>query len=367
MQQNRHPILTALGLPFSVIYGLIIFLRNQCFNTRLFPSHEFDFPVISVGNITVGGTGKTPHVEYIVSLLKDDFKVAVLSRGYKRKSSGFVVASTASGVKDVGDEPLQIKKKFPSVEVAVDARRVRGIKKLCSYNENIQAVILDDAFQHRWVKPGISILLVDYNQPLKGDLLLPAGRLREPVSAKNRAAIVIITKCPPDIKPIERRILSKELNLSPWQSLYFTTFSYGRTLPVFPDDAKVKTEEDLFATKPFILMVTGIASPDLLKDYLGGISSGIEKLFFPDHHNFTGEDMQRILKIWKSLDRKNKVIITTEKDAIRLQKRTDIDSEIKQNIYYIPVKVSFIEKYGDMFKKQIIQYVKNNKRDHIIS
>ena len=368
MLQNRHPILTILCFPFALIYGLIIFIRNQCFNTGIFSSHEFDFPVISVGNITVGGTGKTPHVEHIVSFLKDDFKVAVLSRGYKRKSSGFVIASTASSVEEVGDEPLQIKKKFPSVEVAVNGNRVRGIKKLRSYNRNLQSVILDDAFQHRWVKPGISVLLIDYNQPLEDDWLLPAGRLREPVSAKSRAAIVIITKCPPDIKPIERRIIGKELNLYPWQSLYFTTYSYGKPIPVFKDDAPGGNKEKLFAIKPFILVVTGIAMPAIFTEYLDGISFGMEKLSFPDHHKFTESDLSNILKVWKSIDKKEKIIITTEKDAMRFQRIRNIDPEIKQNIYYIPISVRFVENgKDDEFKKQILHYVRDNKRNHIIS
>ncbi len=367
MQKKRHPILTALCIPFSLIYGVIIFIRNQCFNTGLFPSREFNLPVITVGNITVGGTGKTPHVEYVVSLLNDNFKLAVLSRGYMRKSSGFVVASTASTAEEVGDEPLQIKKKYPSVEVAVDAKRVRGMKNLISYNPELEAVILDDAFQHRWIKPGISILLVDYNQPLKNDLLLPAGRLREPVSAKNRAAIVVITKCPPDIKPIERRILSRDLNLFPWQSLFFTTFSYGEPLPVFPDAKSSGAIESFEDNKPFVLMITGIASPDLFAGYLEGISSGIESVSFPDHHNFTKRDMERILKVWKSINHKYKVMITTEKDAMRLQFLSETEPEIKRNIYYIPIRVRFVKKDGEEFNKQIINYVRNNKRNHIIS
>jgi tetraacyldisaccharide 4'-kinase len=172
MQYPYNPIIKALLAPFSLLYAIVVFIRNLCFDLGIFASREFPFPVISVGNITVGGTGKTPHVEYIVSLLKDEFSIAVLSRGYKRKSSGFVVASTASGVREIGDEPLQIKKKFPDVEVAVDGNRVRGIVNLCRYNRKVNTVILDDAFQHRWVKPGISILLIDYSRPLYTDTLL---------------------------------------------------------------------------------------------------------------------------------------------------------------------------------------------------
>lgn len=367
MRQNGHPLIKALLFPFSMLYGVVVLIRNTCFNFGIFISRDFGFPIISVGNITVGGTGKTPHVEYIVSLLREEFRVGVLSRGYRRKSCGFVIASTASEVRDVGDEPLQIKRKFPDVEVAVDADRVRGIRKLCSYNHGLQAMILDDAFQHRRVKAGISILLVDYNQPLKNDLLLPAGRLREYVSAKNRAVIVIVSKCPPGIKPIERRILMKDLNLYPWQSLLFSTFSYGEPLPVFDDSVPFPGREKLREEKTRILMITGIVSPRPLKKHLRGITPKIKHMAFPDHHQYTKRDAARIREAWESLGEQRKVMMTSEKDAMRFrQTGDDIDPEIRKNMYYIPVTVSFIEKDGEAFNNQILHYVRNNKRDHII-
>lgn len=366
MTGTPHPLVKALLFPFTAVYGMVVLVRNMLFDLKLFSSREFGFPVISVGNITVGGTGKTPHVEFIVSALKDEFRVAVLSRGYMRKTSGFLVASTLSGTADVGDEPLQIKRKFPGVEVAVDASRRRGIRNLCRFNHRLQAFVLDDAFQHRWVKPGISVLLVDYNRPLKDDMLLPSGRLREFVSAKSRAAIVIVTKCPPGIKPIERRIIMKELDLYPWQSLYFSTFSYGAPLPVFSEAPSFPEREKLKATKRQILMVTGIVSPRPLKKHLRSISPGIEQVIFPDHHRFKGKDIDRIRKVWDNMGAKRKFIITTEKDAMRFRDIGEIDPEIKRHLYYVPITVSFIENDGATFKNQIVNYVRNNKRDHII-
>ena len=213
-------------LPLSWLYGLGVRLRNFCFDVGLLKSHSFDIPVISVGNITVGGTGKTPHVEYLVSLLRKHASVAVLSRGYKRKSHGFIIADSSATARLIGDEPMQMKKKFGDITVAVDRDRVNGIRRLTDGKtvKDIDVVLLDDAFQHRYVKPGINILLVDYHRLIIYDKLLPAGRLREPLNGKNRADIVIVTKCPKDLKPMEFRVITKAMNLFPYQHLYFTTF-----------------------------------------------------------------------------------------------------------------------------------------------
>lgn len=366
MQQPDSPLIKALLYPLSLLYGIVVGIRNLLFDWGILPSREFPFPVISVGNITVGGTGKTPHVEHIVSILKDDFRIAVLSRGYKRKTSGFRIVSTGSGPDDVGDEPLQVKKKFPEAEVAVDGNRVRGIKELCRYNMDLSAFILDDAFQHRWVKPGISVLLVDYNRPLNTDMLLPAGGLREYISAKNRAAIVIVTKCPPDVKPIGLRLMTKELDLYPWQSLYFTGFSYGEPLPVFAGSQLFPEREEIKSDNIHALMVTGIATPEPLKEYLDTIFPDVRQLIFPDHHRFREKDLRRISREWQSVGEGKKLIITTEKDAMRFRNIDVFMPEIRENMFYIPVRVKFIDKEEDKFNKQIIDYVRKNKRDHII-
>ncbi|TVR74300.1 MAG: tetraacyldisaccharide 4'-kinase [Marinilabiliales bacterium] len=366
MQYPLQPALKVLLSPLSAIYGAGVLLRNTFFKWGIFRGREFPLPVISVGNITVGGTGKTPHVEYLAALLRDKFNVAVLSRGYKRKTRGFAVVSTESHVEEVGDEPLQIKRKYPDVTVAVDGNRVRGIQKLCRCKGRIQAVLLDDAFQHRWVRPGISVLLTDYSRPLKDDMLLPAGSLREFVSAKERATTVIVTKCPPDIKPIERRIIMTDLKLFPWQSLFFTTFSYGDPRPVFSETVPFPEREIIRSEKYGILMVTGIVSPRPLRKHLRSISPRIRQLRFPDHHRFGRKDVARIKDAWNSPGENLRMLITTEKDAARLRQTTGLDDELKRNMYYIPVSVKFIDGCGESFNKKIIDYVGKNKRDHIL-
>ena len=207
--------------PLSWLYGLGVGIRNQLFELGILRQNSFDVPVISVGNITVGGSGKTPHVEYLIRLLQDKAQVAVLSRGYKRKSNGYQLANDNSTMQTIGDEPYQMKQKFPSIHVAVDANRCRGIRHIINEEptNNTDVILLDDAFQHRYVKPGINILLVDYHRLIIYDKLMPAGRLREPLSGKDRADVVIITKCPKDLKPMEFRVLSKAMNLYPYQSL----------------------------------------------------------------------------------------------------------------------------------------------------
>ena len=212
--------------PLSILYGWVIACRNYLFDNGILKSHSFDLPVISVGNITVGGTGKTPHIEYLVNLLKGEFRVAVLSRGYKRLSKGFILADLNTSMHKIGDEPFQMRQKYPDILVAVDKDRCHGIDKLRELDPKPDAILLDDAYQHRYVKPGINILLVDYNRLICNDMMLPAGNLREPERGKNRANIVLITKCPQDIKPFDYRIISKHMKLYPYQKLFFTTFQY---------------------------------------------------------------------------------------------------------------------------------------------
>ena len=231
--------------PVSWIYGTGVWLRNKLFDWGIYKERKFDIPVISVGNITVGGTGKTPHTEYLIRLLQKDYKVAVLSRGYKRKSKGFVLARPDTSVQMIGDEPFQMKQKFPDIHMAVDRDRCHGIEQLCNSHiaPGTEVIILDDAFQHRYVKPGINILLVDYHRLICEDTLLPAGRMREPENGKSRAHIVIVTKCPKDITPMDLRVLSKQMELYPYQQLYFTTLTYGKLHPLFTAGNAVSLKE----------------------------------------------------------------------------------------------------------------------------
>ncbi len=356
-------------LPLSWLYGIVISLRNWLFDYNILRQRSFDIPVICVGNITVGGTGKTPHIEYLIRLLSKRHKVAVLSRGYKRKSKGFRVVKTDSRVQDVGDEPLQIKQKFPDTMVFVDRNRVRGIEKILDADNHPRpdVILLDDGFQHRYVKPSLSILLVDSNRPVYEDMLLPAGLLREPLAGKNRASIVIVTKCDPDMQPIDFRIYTNGLNLFPFQELYFTSLQYGTIKPVFPEFGGEDIElNDL--RKKHLFLVTGIASPAPLVDKLEYKTYNLFTKFFPDHHSFTKEDIRSIREMVESVDDTNKIILTTEKDAVRFRALPFLDEEMKQLLYYIPVCISFIsDEEKTLFNNKIQEHVRNYQANSRLS
>ena len=353
-------------LPLSWFYGLVVGIRNALFEMGILKSHAFDVPVISVGNITVGGTGKTPHVEYLIRLLQDRWQVAVLSRGYKRKTSGFLVADDSTNACDIGDEPFQMKKKFPKVTVAVDRKRVHGIEELTSSNNNLDVILLDDAFQHRYVKPGINILLVDYHRLIIYDKLLPAGRMREPLTGKNRADIVIVTKCPQDLRPMEFRVITKALDLYPYQHLFFTTLEYGTLSPVFKDMKPVKDSMELKNLKSLhCLLLSGIASPRQLIEDLKPHVAQLEPLSFADHHNFSAKDIALINDTFAALP-SPKCIVTTEKDAARIVTLKGLSDDIKKNIYSLPVHISFMLNQEEKFNENIIGYVRKNSRNSIL-
>ncbi len=347
--------------PFSLLYGIVVYFRNRLYDLHILKSKEFDVPVISIGNITVGGTGKTPHVEYLVNLLKEQFRVATLSRGYKRTTQGFLEVQPGSPVSSVGDEPLQIKKKFPEITVAVCENRVTGVKKILDSEEvkSPDVVILDDAFQHRRISPGINILLIDYNRPVKDDFLLPAGRLREGSYQMRRANMIIFTKCPGEITPIMRRIMQKEVRLKPYQELFFTTLVYDKILPVF--DGK-ELPSDFFSKKEFaILVVTGIASPFLIYNYMEGFTQKMETMKFPDHHHYSEADIRAIFCKFEEINSEKKIIVTTEKDAMHFKDLGYLTVEFKDALYYLPVKIRFLDEEGKLFNKKILGYVGENK------
>ncbi len=343
----------------SLFYGMLVSLRNELFNLKILSSKEFDRPVISIGNITAGGTGKTPHTEYIAQLLKTNFKVGVLSRGYKRKTRGFQFVESTSTVRQVGDEPLQIKLKFDDLLVAVDSNRVRGITKMLQSIPEPDVILLDDAFQHQYVNPGINILLTDYNRLITKDSLLPHGRLRESAFNKYRATIIIVTKCPKELQPIDERIITKELEIRPYQDLFFTNITYGSLMPVFPEDV-FDIPADLKGGSS-ILLVTGIANPKPLKQYLSESHTKITELIFPDHHQFTAKNIDRIRTKFDEIERANKIIVTTEKDMVRFRDTQDIPDFIRQKMFYIPVGISFLNNKGSEFNRKVFDYVKKNK------
>ena len=356
-------------LPLSWCYGFGVGLRNMLFEMGALKSKKYDVPIISVGNITVGGTGKTPHVEYLIELLKDHMNVAVLSRGYKRKSRGFVLAGKDTPMTQIGDEPFQMKQKYPDITVAVDSNRRRGIEKLTEgeIEKKADIILLDDAFQHRYVKPGINILLVDYHRLVIYDELLPAGRLREPVKSKDRADIVIITKCPKDLNPMEYRVITKAMKLYPYQQLYFSTHEYDTPRLVFPEMADGKEIKSLDELKDkSILLLTGIASPKQVYYDLKPHTPYIHPLRYSDHHNFKKKDIKKINETFEALPAP-KLIITTEKDAVRLKKAEGLTPEARRSLYVLPISIEFMLQGEESFNNIIIGYVRKNPRNSILA
>lgn len=364
MEHRKITFRNLLLFPFSLLYGTGVSIRNFLFDQGILPSKEFDLPVISVGNISVGGTGKTPHVEYLVDLLKDHFNVATLSRGYLRKTRGFRIAGPDSTASEIGDEPRQLKQKYPDITVAVDRRRVHGIQQLLASSADVDVILLDDAFQHRYVRPGKSILLMDYQRLINDDMLLPAGRLREPRSAKARANTILITRSPERIKPIELRNIVKRMDLGLHQHLFFTTIEYGDFKPVY-ETAERRNVAWFKEKKVPVLLLTGIAYPRPLRKYARSISTNLTEMRFPDHHSYSRKDIERITRKYYDLGDPNALILTTEKDAMRLQ-ATDPGDEIKQVMYYVTIRVRFLNDDQDEFNQQILTYVRSNQRNNLL-
>ena len=348
-------------LPLSWLYGFIVSLRNELFNLGILKERTFKIPIISVGNITVGGSGKTPHVEYLIRLLHNDVKVGVLSRGYKRKSHGYILANDSSTMRDLGDEPFQMKQKFPNIYVAVDKNRCNGIEHLTQdqKSSDVDVILLDDAFQHRYVKPGLNILLVDYHRLIIYDRLLPAGRLREHLSGKQRADIVIITKCPKDLKPMEFRILTKAMDLFPYQKLFFSTIDYDVPYALFSDATTSLSKQN-------ILLLTGIASPEQMENDMKNKCRSVTSLAFDDHHLFTLKDAQRINDAFAALP-SPKIILTTEKDSTRLYHLEGLSTEARDALFVLPIKIKFLLNQGEYFNNKIINYVRKNSRNSILA
>ena len=352
-------------LPFSWLYGLGVGIRNTLFDLGMLKSRSFDVPVISVGNITVGGSGKTPHVEYLIRLLHNKYRVAVLSRGYKRKTKGFILADENSTMSDIGDEPYQMHTKFKDVSIAVDRNRCNGIERITTdeKTKDTDVILLDDAYQHRYVKPGINILLVDYHRLIIYDKLLPAGRLREPKDGKTRADIVIVTKCPKDLKPMSFRVLTRAMNLFPYQQLYFTCLQYGNLHALFG-----KGTRSLSDIKPdeHTLLITGIASPEQMVEDLSPYCKNITSLRFSDHHRFKAEDIEKINETFASMP-SPRLIITTEKDATRLECMEGLSEDVRNNIYTLPIEVKVMLDQQEKFDEVILSYVQKNSKNSTLT
>lgn len=344
--------LRLLLLPVSFIYGCIVAIRNFLYNTGILPSKKFKIPVISVGNLTVGGTGKTPQIEYLIRLLNEKYPVATLSRGYARSTSGFIYVNSNSTSTEVGDEPRQFKLKFPDVTVAVDANRVHGIKKLLHDHKELRVILLDDAFQHRAVKPSVSILLTDHSKLFYKDEVLPSGTLREYKSGAKRADIIIVTKCPASLSPIEKRCLTSDINPQAYQQVYFTTISYGELIPV----TQQKVPE--INAETHIILLTGIVNAQPLIKHLSAKTVHITHIPYPDHHEYSIVELVNLKQKFENITSANKIIITTEKDAMRIDKAGLLEVVQQLPLFYIPIETVFLFDEGEAFNKQIREYVK---------
>lgn len=355
-------------LPLSWLYGIGVNFRNKLFDWGVLKQKKYDIPIICVGNLTVGGTGKTPHIEYLIGVLSSRYKVAVLSRGYKRRSKGFIIVDEDSKAQDVGDEPLQIKQKYPDTLVVVDKKRRNAIEKILTIEESERpdVILLDDGFQHRYVQPSLSVLLVDSNRPIFEDKLLPAGRLREPIKGKERASIVLVTKCAGNMQPIDFRIFANELKLFAYQSLYFTAVEYGDVKPVFTEFHTENIQlNDL--RKKHVLLVTGIASPQPLIEKIERKTYNLHTKIYPDHYFFQEKDIEDIKTEFTNIHDEDKIILTTEKDAVRFRGML-LPDDVKKALYYLPIQIAFIYKEEkESFTKKINNHVRNYQTNSRLS
>ncbi|WP_264560543.1 tetraacyldisaccharide 4'-kinase [Flavobacterium sp. N2270] len=329
--------------PVAFVYWIVTWMRNYFYDKQIFKSKSFDLPIIAVGNLSVGGTGKTPQIEYLIRLLQDNFKVATLSRGYKRETNGFVLANNSTTVKEIGDEPFQFFTKFPKIKVAVDANRINGITQLLKLENKPEIILLDDAFQHRKVKAGFYILLTTYSELFCDDFILPFGNLREPSSGKKRANMIIVTKCPSDISELAMSEIKKKLDVD--VPVFFSKIVYDEL--VYSEVKPIKTAEIKLTEKTII---TGIAKPFPFISHLKKENDLV--LEFSDHHNFTKKEIDNIKELAN-----NKTIITTEKDFMRLK-----GSLSKEQLFYLPIKSAFLNE-ADVLDKIILDYVGKSSRN----
>ncbi len=340
-----------LLLPFALLYWLVIAVRNWLYNARVFKSTGFGLPLICVGNLSVGGTGKSPMVEYLIRHLKDRFRIATLSRGYKRKTKGYALANKDTTALEIGDEPMQFHLKFPDVPVAVGEERIVAIPQLLHDHPGTEVVILDDAFQHRAIKAGLNILLTEYGNLFTRDFYLPTGDLRDLKSSYKRAEIIIVTKCKPDLTTEERDEITGEIDPLPHQVVFFTAIQYGQ---VYHISSRAGVQLD---SKTEVLLVSGIANPRPLKKLLEEHSSTYYLMQYNDHHIFTIDDLRDIRKRFEGIEATDKIILTTEKDAVRLIK---FNQEISgMPLYVIPIRHHFLFSEEEKFNGLITDFIRN--------
>ncbi|MDO9512818.1 MAG: tetraacyldisaccharide 4'-kinase [Bacteroidales bacterium] len=350
-------IRSVLLYPFGLFYGLIMAIRNLLYDFRIIKSHEFDFPVISVGNLTMGGTGKTPHVEYLIRKLSKSHHIAIISRGYGRKTRGFILADNNSSCGEIGDEPLQYVRKFKNITVAVDENRVKGIRKLKSLKPEIDIIICDDAFQHRRLKAGLSILLTDFHLPFNKNYVFPAGNLREFRSGYKRSDIIIVTKTERVMPILLRKIVIQEISPLPHQQLFFSHVTYGQLIPITEEANNFRIVSNLN-----VVLFTGISNPYPLERHLTEGGNKIEHIQFRDHHSYSVSDMHRIVNLYKTMLGGNKVIITTEKDAMRLLKTKLIEILNDLPVYYLPIEIKLHRPYEEHLGQALNNLIEQHKK-----
>ena len=341
-----------LLLPFALLYGLIIMVRNWLYDKQYIQSSDFNFPLICVGNIAVGGTGKSPMVEYLLKLLTDDFRVATLSRGYKRKTKGYILAEKGTSALDIGDEPMQFFLKYPNVSVAVGEERIVAIPQMLHDNPDLQAIILDDAFQHREVKAGFNIVLTEFSNLYYHDFFLPTGDLRDEWRSAKRANIIVVTKCPPDLSEDKKQKIIRNLKLVPGQKVFFTKIEYGVPYHIIAPD-----RERYLNANMEVMLVCGIANPKPLKEYLINNVSTYYQKDYNDHHIFSIDDLNEVIAMFREIDSADKIILTTEKDAVRL---TKFREELKELPFYVlPIRHKFLFEEGEQFNNAVISFIRN--------
>lgn len=344
-----------LLLPISLLYSFVLFLRHKLYDWKILKSKSYNIPNICVGNLNLGGTGKTPHIEYLIRLLSDKYDTAVLSRGYGRKTQGYLLANDTHTHNDIGDEPLQYFTKFNNIKVAVDESRCEGMDRLLQENKPPQVVLLDDAYQHRKIKPGLNILLTDYYSLYSDDHLVPAGNLRDIKKAAQRAEIIVVTKSPNVITPYYRRDVENKLKPLPHQKVFYSYIEYLDFQPL----SKISHEMDIKEAKT-VLLLCGIANTYSLEDHIKRKYNTISKIKFNDHHNFTEKDVDMIIDKYNSTIGKNKVIVTTEKDAMRLINTSFINKFDDIPVFTIPIKIKFHKEEGTSFDNEILKYINDN-------
>lgn len=345
-----------LLFPFSLLYGIAVIFRNLCYDLRIFKVYKFKEPVISVGNLVAGGSGKTPFIEYLIKLISSQYYVATLSRGYGRKTKGFILVSETANASLIGDEPMLYHTKYKNILVAIGEKRSEAINKLLELQPKPEVILMDDAFQHRSVKPGLNILLLEYDSLFKVNFLLPAGNFREPFFYRQRADIFIVTKTPASLDDHKRRKAVRKINPSHQQRVWFSYVQYMNVMPVNSNVVQnFKIEK-----KTKVLLLTGIADPLPLKTYVEKTFTLSRLLRFADHYDFNETDLKRIRKVFENISGEEKIIITTEKDYMRLMKENLKPIVDTLPLYTLPIEIKFLHSDSEIAAQTILEYAGKN-------